>query len=338
MHERILAVSLWQTGNATAGDWVVEFPFATRLIGLKHSGSNGSKTSTIAVSGGATLSAVTIGNSGNPTWTEPDTVPDFAAADVAYTFSIASGTAIDDPMILAFFAIGDDAAHAGLAPGENCVAVCIMETGTAVTAAYYVEFPFPTRLLGIKHSVSDAGKNSTITVAGGATLSAATFGLSGNPTWTEPDTVPDFAGSDTVYTVTLTEGDTPGNDPLALLFFATGEGGSNFDGFPELTLVTNVCQVGSATTAGWVLEFPWPVRLVGSKTCGSDTGTSTLTFADGVVNAATVIGVSGDPAFTKPTTVPDYCAKDTAITETLTQTGSRSDDPMIINIWQIGEG
>ena len=129
-----------------------------------------------------------------------------------------------------------------------------------------------------------------------------------------------------------------GDDPLALLFFACGEGGSNFDGFSELALVTNVCQVGNATTAGWVLEFPWPVRLVGSKTCGSDTGTSTLTMAGGVVNAATVIGVSGDPAWTGPTSIPDYSAKDTAITETLTQTASVSDDPMIINIWQIGEG
>jgi len=38
MNERIVAVTLSQTGNAVTGDWVVEFPFPTRLMGLKASG------------------------------------------------------------------------------------------------------------------------------------------------------------------------------------------------------------------------------------------------------------------------------------------------------------
>ena len=54
--------------------------------------------------GGATISATTIANSGNPTYTEPDTEPDYADADTAYTLTFAAGTAIDDPMLIFFFA------------------------------------------------------------------------------------------------------------------------------------------------------------------------------------------------------------------------------------------
>ncbi len=338
MNERVLCVPLWQTGNCTSGDWVVEFPFATQLLGLYHGGSNGSKTSTIAVTGGATLAATVIGNSGTPTWTAPTTTPDYAAADTAYTFSMASETAIDDPMVLAFFLIGDDAAHAGMATGENVVAVSFMQVGTAVTGGWVVEFPFPTRLIGLKHCVSDAGTNSTITVAGGAVLAAAALGLSGDPTWTEPDSVPDYASADTVYTFTLTQGTTPGDDPFVLAFFAVGEGGTNFVGFPERTIVTNIHQTGAATTGGWVLAFPWPVQLLGTKGSASGASTTTLTYAGGVVNAATAIGASGDPGWIVPTTQPDYSAKATTVTETITQTATQGDDPMLISVWSLGEG
>ncbi len=78
MNERILTFAVHQTGNCTAqtDKWSFAFPFPTRLLGVKHSGSNGSKTSTFAVGGGATITATTIANSGDPTYTEPDTEPE----------------------------------------------------------------------------------------------------------------------------------------------------------------------------------------------------------------------------------------------------------------------
>lgn len=336
MNERIVAVTLSQTGNATSGDWVVEFPFPTRLLGLKASGSN-ANDSTIAVAGGATVSATALGDSGDPAWITPDTEPDYAAADTAYTFTLAQGsTRADDPLIIAFFLVGEGGSNIA-APGERIVCATLMQTGNATAGDWVVEFPFPTRLIGLKHAGTGTSKTSTIAVAGGATVSATTIGNGADPTWTEPDSTPDYAAADTAYTFTIAAG-TAIDDPLILAFFAVGEGGSNFDGVGERTIVTTLMQTGDATTAAWVQEFPFPVRYLGSKTSGSNSNTTTLQVAGGAVDAAAQIGDSGDPNWLEPTTSPDYVAVDTACTFTLTQSASRADDPLIISVWAVGEG
>jgi hypothetical protein len=56
------------------------------------------------------------------------------------------------------------------------------------------------------------------------------------------------------------------------------------------------------------------------------------------VDAAAAIGASGDPIYSQPTSVPDYCAEDTAITITLTQSATRGDDPIVVSFFDIGEG
>jgi len=97
-------------------------------------------------------------------------------------------------------------------------------------------------------------------------------------------------------------------------------------------------QTGNATTAAWVQEFPFPVRYLGSKASGSNSNETTLTVAGGAVDAAAQIGDSGDPNWLEPTTSPDYVAVDTACTFTVTQSGSRADDPLIVSVWATGEG
>ena len=335
MNERIIAVTITQTGNATTGAWIVEFPFPTRLIGIKASGSSAA-TSTIAVAGGAVVAATELGDTGDPSWITPDTTPDYAAADTAYTVTLTqSGSPHDDPLIILFFAVGEGGTNF-LSAGEAVVCATLMQTGGATSGAWVVEFPFPTRLIGIKASGSDI-QNSTIAVAGGATVSATALGDSGDPSWITPDTTPDYAAADVAYTFTLSQG-TQHDDPMILAFFAVGEGGSNMNAPIERAIVTTIMQTGNAVTSAWVLEFPFPVRYVGSKIGGSNGGDSTLTLAGGVVDAAADFGDTGDPNWVKATTEPDFCAKDTAITATLTQGATQHDDPMITSVWAVGEG
>ncbi len=337
MNERLLAITLSQTGTAVTGAWVVEFPFPTRLLGAKASGSNVNDT-TLTVAGGATISATAFGDSGDPAYIQPDSEPDYAAEDTAYTVTLTQGaTQADDPLIILFFLIGEGGTNM-VGVGERIIAATLMQTGTAVTGAWTIEFPFPTRLIGLKHSGSDGGKNSTITVAGGAAIAATTIAASGNPTWTEPDSTPDYAAEDTVYTFTITQGGSPIDDPLIVALFAVGEGGSNMALMGERVIVTTLMQTGSAVTGAWVFECPFPTRFVGSKAGGSNANTTTLEVSGGATDAAVQIGDSGNPEWLTPTTEPDFVAKDTAVTLTLTQTGSRADDPMIVTVWHTGEG
>jgi len=340
MLERLMAVTLSQTGTAADAAWVVEFPFPTKLLGVKVAGSNVNDTQ-LAVSGGATITAADIGDSGDPNYLTPDSDPDYADADTAYTFTLdavkaGGATEADDPLAIAYFLIGEGGTNL-CGPGERIIGVTIMQTGNATTGAWVVEFPFPTKLVGIKAAGSNSN-NSTIAVSGGATVSATAIGDSGDPEWITPDTTPDYADADTAYTVTLTQGATQADDPLATLFFAVGEGGSNFEGMGERVVVTTLLQTGNATTGAWVMELPIPSRLLGVKAAGSNTNTSTLQVAGGAAIAATQIGDDGDPSWLTPDTEPDYVDADTACTVTLTQTGSRADDPLAVFVWGTGEG
>jgi hypothetical protein len=336
MNERILTFAVHQTGNCTAqtDTWSFAFPFPTRLLGVKHSGSNSSKTSTFAVGGGATIAATTIANGGDPGYTRPTTTPDYAAADTTYTLTFAAGTAIDDPMLIFFFAIGDGGTYE-VNPGENIVAIPFYQTGTMATAAYTLEFPMPTKYIGAYACDSNAGAD-TLTLAGGAVQAAtALCTTQDTPVWIPPTTAPDFVAADTAITVTLTG--TTSVDPFVLLFFSLGQGGT-YNGMIERTQCVSLIQVTAATTGGWVYEFPFPITYRGHKGCASGTSTTTITLADGVVDAAATIGASGDPIYSTPTTTPDYCAADTAITITLTQSATRGDDPLVVSFYDIGEG
>lgn len=336
MLERLLAVSIHQTGTAVDAAWVLEFPFPTQLWGIKACGSNDGDT-TITVAGAATVAATAVGDDGDPAWITPDTVPDYADADSAYTVTLTKGsTGADDPYAIFFFWIGDGGAnHVGMS--ENIICVPVFQTGDCTAADWVIEFPFPTQFLGVKHSGSNGSKTSTIEIADGAVMAATTIGNSGDPTWSTPTTVPDYAAADAVYTVTFAAG-TAIDDPMCLLFFAVGEGGTNYKGMSERIQVTNLFQTGAATTGGWVQEFPVPTQYLGHKGAASATSTTTITLAGGVVDAAAAIGTTGDPLWLTPTTVPDYCAKDTVVTMTLTQTATRGDDPMVVSVWQLGEG
>jgi len=337
MNERILTFAVHQTGNCTAGTGASSFafPFPTRLLGVKHSGSNSAKTSTFAIGGGAVISATIIANGGDPTYTQPDTEPDYVADGTAYTLTLAAGTAIDDPMLVFVVAVGEGGAYA-VNPGERIVAIPIYQFGTMATAEYTLEFPMPVKYLGA-YACASADPTDTLTLAGGVVQAAtALCSVAGTPAWIAPTTAPDYCAADTIITVTLTG--TTSVDPFVLLFFALGEGGSQWVGMTERTQCVSLLQVGAATTGSWVYEFPFPIVYRGHKGCASGASTSTITLAGGVVDAADAIGASADPVYSMPTTVPDYCAEDTAITITLTQTATRGDDPLVVSFFDVGEG
>lgn len=338
MKERILTFAFHQTGDCTAGAWAFAFPFPTRLLGVKHSGTGTEKDSTFAIGGGATIEATTIANGADPTYTEPDTDPDYVAAGTAYTLTLATSTDIDDPMLIFFFGIGEGGSNFSEL-GERIICVPIYQTGDATTAAWVVEFPFPTKYLGWYGAASGASA-TTITLAGGAVDAAAAIGTSGTPSWASPTTEPDYVDADTAITVTLTQTATRGDDPMVLLFFAVGEGGSNFKGHGELVQCVSLLQTGGADglDGDWVYEFPFQCQYLGHKGCGSNDHDTTITLAGGAVDAAAEIGDSGDPNWLTPTTTPDYVDANTAITITLTQGTTEADDPLILSFIQLGEG
>jgi len=336
MKERILTFAFHQTGDCTAGAWAFAFPFPTRLLGVKHSGTGTSKDSTFAIGGGATIAATTIANGADPTYTAPDTEPDYVAAGTAYTLTLATSTDIDDPMLIFFFGVGEGGSNFSEL-GERIVCVPIYQTGNATTAAWVVEFPFPTKFLGYYGCGSNTA-TSTLAISGGAVDAAAELGDGGTPSWASPTTEPDYVDADTAITVTLTQTGSRHDDPMALLFFAVGEGGGNFTGHGELVQCVSLLQTGDATTGEWVYEFPFACQYLGHKGCASATSATTITLADGAEDAAAAIGTSGDPNWLTPTTTPDYVDADTAITVTLTQSGTRGDDPLVLSFIQIGEG
>lgn len=95
------------TGNVTRID---EFPFSVTFLKLKAWASNDSDA-TLALSGGATVTATTIGDSGDPKTISP-TAPVEVAADTAITFTLdydgAGGTAGQNVQIIAFYLVGED--------------------------------------------------------------------------------------------------------------------------------------------------------------------------------------------------------------------------------------
>jgi len=118
MNERLIAIMLpWGavdgtlTGNVSA---VVELPFPWTFKCVKACASNDS-SATLAASGGVTITATAIGDSGNPGEIEADTTsaPVEVDADEAVTFALdydgAGGTAAVNPSVLVFGWVGEGA-------------------------------------------------------------------------------------------------------------------------------------------------------------------------------------------------------------------------------------
>jgi len=115
MNERLIAMPLqWGaadgtlTGNVSA---VIELPYPWVFKCIKACASNDS-SATLAVTGGATVTAAAIGDSGDPSELAPasDT---YVAADTAVTFSLdfdgASGTAAANVSAIVIGWVGDGA-------------------------------------------------------------------------------------------------------------------------------------------------------------------------------------------------------------------------------------
>lgn len=336
MNERVICFAVHQTGNCTAAGWAFAFPFPTRLLGVKHSGTGSSKTSTFAIGGGATITATTISNGADPTYTAPDTEPDYVDAGTAYTLTLVSGTAIDDPTLILFFGVGEGGTNWS-EMGDRVICVPVYQTGAATTAGWVLEFPFPTKYIGW-YGCASATSTSTITLAGGAVDAAAAIGTSGTPLWATPTTEPDYCAADTAITVTLTQTATRGDDPMVLLFFAVGEGGANDNMLGEITQCVTLLQTGNCTAGDWVVEFPVATQLMGLKHSGSNSSkTSTIAVAGGATVTAATIGNGGDPTYTEADSTPDYGGADTAYTFTAAA-GTAIDDPYILAFFQLGGG
>lgn len=110
MNERRAPVAWFFQGTLGSNFvWTVEFPYPVTLLGVKAVASNDSDA-TLAVSGGATIAAAVIGDSGDPAYLEP-TAPDPVAKDTAIVFTLdydgGSGTAAANVSIVADFLIGE---------------------------------------------------------------------------------------------------------------------------------------------------------------------------------------------------------------------------------------
>ena len=90
----------------------------------------------------------------------------------------------------------------------------------------------------------------------------------------------------------------------------------------------------------FVVEFPFPVTLLGVKATASNDSDATLAVSGGATIAAAAIGDSSDPEYLEPTS-PDPVDKDTAITFTLDYDGAggtAADDVSITAFFLVGEG
>ena len=117
MNERLIAMPLWiggpdgaLTANVSA---VVELPFPWTFKCVNACASNDS-SATLAASGGVTITATAVGDSGDPTEIEDDSGgPVEVSADEAITFAIdfdgASGTAAANLSIMVIGWIGEGA-------------------------------------------------------------------------------------------------------------------------------------------------------------------------------------------------------------------------------------
>ena len=116
MNERLIAIMLpfgevdgTMTGNVSA---VVELPYPWMFDRVKACASNDS-SATIAASGGVTITATAIGDSGDPPEIKADTTsaPVAVDADESVTFALdydgSGGTAAQNPSVLVFGWVGD---------------------------------------------------------------------------------------------------------------------------------------------------------------------------------------------------------------------------------------
>lgn len=96
MRERSLVIPFRAAGTTTANVlFYVELPFQWQLLGIKAVAQNDSDA-TLAASGGATIAAAVIGDSGDPTYLQP-TSPQVVSADTLVILTLdydgSSGTA-----------------------------------------------------------------------------------------------------------------------------------------------------------------------------------------------------------------------------------------------------
>lgn len=110
MQERTFVLP-YHVDGTTAANYLfyVELPFPWTLLGIKGVASNDSDA-TIAASGGATIAAAVIGDSGDPTYVQP-TTPQPVEKDELVILTLdydgSSGTAADDVDLLVIGLAGD---------------------------------------------------------------------------------------------------------------------------------------------------------------------------------------------------------------------------------------
>jgi hypothetical protein len=111
MKERACVLSTWHIAATLAANYTLYFesPWPVVIAGAKAWASNDS-SATLALAGGATITAAAIGDSANPAYLEP-TSNQQVAADTLVTLTLdydgAGGTASEDVGIILFGYIGD---------------------------------------------------------------------------------------------------------------------------------------------------------------------------------------------------------------------------------------
>lgn len=111
MNERLITTCHDIRGTTAANAASIdEFPFPVVFKNLKAWATNDSDA-TLALSGGVTITATTIGDSSDPKTISPS-APTEVAADTAITFTLdydgAGGTAAQNVRIMAFYLAGED--------------------------------------------------------------------------------------------------------------------------------------------------------------------------------------------------------------------------------------
>jgi len=110
MNERYIAFTFHVGGTLSADQtFYCELPVPWTLLGIKAAASNDSDA-TLAASGGATISATVIGDSGDPAYIEPSS-PAAIDADELVTLTLdhdgSTGTAADDVSVIVIGLVGD---------------------------------------------------------------------------------------------------------------------------------------------------------------------------------------------------------------------------------------
>jgi hypothetical protein len=110
MNERLLSTSYFIAGTTTGNHVITdEFPFPVVYLGSKATAANDSDAK-LAVSGGATVTAAVIGDSGDPAYLQPS-APTEVAVNTAIVFTLdydgTGGTAAQGVSIQNFYLVGE---------------------------------------------------------------------------------------------------------------------------------------------------------------------------------------------------------------------------------------